>query len=107
MPVHQDLIESLVLKHGLVQTAKDESRRSYHVPNPAGSRKGVLSDVQVKAGGNVSGYVWLTSLPNEGADLLRRRADLQRTGNCVRIQDVGPVALPSVVQAIVDHLSAP
>ena len=56
------------------------------------------------AGGMVSGYVWLTSLPNEGAALLQRRPDLERTGNCVRIQDIGAAELPGIVEAIVDHL---
>lgn len=105
MNVHQDLIERLVRQHGLIQKARDESRSSYHVPRPASSRKGVLSDVRIGAGGVVSGYVWLTSLPSKGEALLRRRPDLTRVGSCVRIQDIGPGELPGVVQEIVSYLS--
>ena len=106
MNVYRDDIDALVRQHGLVQSARDLSRPSYHVPRPAGRRKGVLSDVRTREGGVVSGFVWLTSLPSEGAALLRRRPDLERIGNCVRIQDIGRADLPGVVQAIVDHLSA-
>ena len=44
--------------------------------------------------------------PSPGTPRNVSAADLERIGNCVRIQDIGRADLPGVVQAIVDHLSA-
>lgn len=108
MQVKQHLIEQLVGEHRLVQAASDASRPAYHVSNPSGRRKGVMTDVRVGPGGVVSGYVWLTSLPDRGSALLRRRSDLERVGTggvCVAIQAIGAQDLPEVIRDIVDHLT--
>ncbi len=108
MQVSEKLIQALVEQHGLIQVARDPARPAYHVSQPAGRRKAVLSDVRVGPGGVVSGAVWLTSLPDRGSALLRRRPDLEPVGSdgsTVRIQDIGAGDLPGVIQAIVDHLT--
>lgn len=108
MSVTQHHIDRLIATHDLIQAAGNPDRPAYHVRHPAGRRKAVLTDVRVGPGGVVSGYVWLTSLPDRGSALLRRRPDLERVGSdgaCVRIQDIGATELPGVVQDIVAYLT--
>jgi hypothetical protein len=108
MCVPRALLDELVSAHGLVQAATDEDRAAYHVPNPSGRRKAVLTDIRDRGDGCVVGYLWLTSLPGRGKALLERRPDLVPVGTddrCVRIEDIGPDELPALVQQVVDYLT--
>ena len=102
-------LHALVREHRLVQAATDPDRPAYHVSNPSGRRKGVLTDNRVGPGGRVGGYFWLTSLPDRGAALLRRRPDLVTKGTggaCVRVDDLGLVELRAVVAQAVAYLES-
>ena len=100
-------LDAIVRQHRLVQAASNPDRPAFHVRNPSSRRKGVLTDNRVGPGGEVGGYFWLTSLPDRGSALLRRRPDLQPVGtgrSCVRVQDLGLEELQRVVTEAVDYL---
>jgi hypothetical protein len=108
MRINRALIEQLVSAHGLVQGARDEDRAAYHVPNPKGRRKAVLTDIRERGDTSVVGYLWLTSLPGRGEALLARRPEIVPVGTdgcCVRLEDVGPDELLELVQQAVDYLT--
>lgn len=99
--------DEIVRSHGLVQAATSPDRPAFHVSNPTGRRKGVLTDNRVGPGGKVGGYFWVTSLPDRGASLFRRRPDLEAKGTggaCVSIADLGIDELRRVVSEAVSYL---